>query len=297
MQAYLDLIEKTLTQGTLIENRTATAAYTMLGGLIEHDMQKGYPLLTTKKMPFRTIATELEFFIKGRTDKKWLQERHCHIWDEWCNPKKVAHIEARDERIARQRKEDDLGPIYGKQWRSFTSTPTPPAQNPHSSTPNQNSPVAIDQLQNLITELQKNPNSRRLLVSAWNPLDLPEMALPPCHVLFQVTVIEKTLSLTWFQRSADLMLGIPFNIASYALLLHLLAKESGYTEGKLIGMLSNIHIYENHRLAAEQQLERTPKPLPKITTPHFTSIFNWSYPDTHLQHYTHHPKIKLPIAI
>ncbi len=283
MQTYLKLVEETLNKGVLSTNRTDQRAYTIIGWLFRHDMAEGFPLLTTKQMAFKAIAAELEFFIKGLSDKRWLQERNCHIWDPWCNPQRVAHISDPVERKTAQANESELGPIYGKQWRAFSA--------PHTNAP------AVDQLQNLLTELKANPTSRRLVVSAWNPLELSSMALPPCHMLFHVTVLAGKLSLTWFQRSADLMVGVPFNIASYALLLQLLAKASGYEPGTLVGTFSNVHIYEGHKAAAHEQLKRLPKPLPQLQTPHFSSLFDWSYTDTHLVNYEHHPKLKFEVAV
>lgn len=290
MQIYLDIIKRILTEGTLKADRTGTGAYTVAGAMFEHDMSKGYPLLTTKKMPFKVMATELEFFIKGITDKEWLKERNCHIWDEWCNPEKVpyGHDEATKQKMAA---EPDLGPVYGFQWRHFGAR----YQNYDSDYTGQ----GTDQLKYVVDTLKTNPNDRRMLVSAWNPSVKHQMALPPCHYAFQVTVTDNKLNLLWNQRSVDVMLGLPFNIASYALLLHLLAKETGLHEGRLVGFLGDVHIYKNHVDGAKEQLSRDPNmyPLPRIETKNFTSIFAWQAGDTELIAYQSYPRIPLPIAV
>lgn len=290
MQAYLDIVKKVLEQGEQKTNRTGTDTIATAGAIFEHDMSKGFPLLTTKKMPYKVIASELEFFIKGITDKQWLQDRNNHIWDEWAYPKKAPY--GHDEEAQKKMKEErDLGPIYGFQWRHFNA----PYYNFQTDYSNQ----GVDQLKRVIEKLKTDPNDRRMIVMAWNPLALHEMALPPCHYGFQITVINGKLNLLWNQRSVDTMLGLPFNIASYATLLHLLAKESGLEEGKLVGFLSDVHIYVNHLDGAREQLSRDPNlyPLPKIITENFTSIFNWQYTDTKIEGYESHPSIKFNIAV
>ncbi len=288
MDAYLKIVEKVLREGLRKENRTGVPALTAPGIIFEHDLSAGFPLLTTKKVPFRLIASELEFFIKGITDKQWLQERNNHVWDEWCSPRKVPY--AHDAETKRQmREERDLGPIYGFQWRHFNA--------PYQGYDQDYSGLGVDQLKLLVEGLKKNPHDRRLIVSAWNPQQAAEMALPPCHYQFQVTVIDGTLHLMWSQRSVDTMLGLPFNIASYALLLHLLAKETGLREGKLTGFLSDVHIYENHAEKAREQLSRKPHPLPQIVTKNFTSIFDWQYTQTEVMDYQSHPRIDFEIAV
>lgn len=283
MKAYLDLVEKVLTEGKLKENRTGVSALSLAGAMLQHNMQDGFPLLTTKKMAFKAVRVELEFFIKGLTDKNWLKERGCHIWDEWCSPDHVPADATDEERKKIQMEENDLGPIYGFQWRNFGQS--------------KEIPKGVDQLAQVVDQLKTNPADRRMLVSAWNPLALPHQALPPCHVLFHLVVIDDHLNLTWFQRSCDLMLGIPFNISSYAILLHLLAKEAGLKEGMVTGMLSDVHIYENHIEGAKEQLTRSPLALPKIETQNFTSLFDWTYDQTTLVDYASHPKIAFPIAV
>ncbi|KKW17579.1 MAG: Thymidylate synthase [Candidatus Magasanikbacteria bacterium GW2011_GWA2_50_22] len=290
MRAYLDIVKKVLEQGVKKADRTGTGTLAIAGAMFEHDMAEGLPLLTTKKVPFKVVATELEFFIKGITDKQWLKDRNCHIWDEWCSPLKIPydHDEATKKKMADER---DLGPIYGFQWRHFGAD--------YASYDTNYSGQGVDQLKKLVETIKTNPNDRRMLVCAWNPIQLPEMALPPCHYNFQITVINGRLNLMWNQRSVDTMLGLPFNITNYALLLHLLAKETNLKEGGLIGFLGDVHIYLNHIDGAKEQLTRDPNlyPLPQIETKNFTSIFNWQHTDTELTGYQSYPKIPFKIAI
>jgi thymidylate synthase len=290
MKNYLDIVKKILEQGEQKNNRTGVDAITIAGAMLEHDMSQGFPLLTTKKTPFKTIATELEFFIKGITDKNWLKERNCHIWDEWANPQKVPYGHD-EETKGKMLAERDLGAIYGFQWRHFNA----PYQNYDTDYQGQ----GVDQFKKVIETLKSNPNDRRMIVMAWNPAQLGEMALPPCHYGFQLTVVNGKLNLLWNQRSVDTMLGLPFNIASYALLLHLLAKEANLAEGRLIGFLADTHIYVNHLEGAREQIGRDPKQyaLPKIQTEKFTSIFDWQASDTVLLNYESYPKIEFPIAV
>ncbi|MFH1509174.1 MAG: thymidylate synthase [bacterium] len=288
MKAYLDIVKKVLDEGILKETRQGTKAYTMAGVIFEHEMSKGYPLLTTKSVPLRLVSSELEFFIKGITDKDWLRERKNHIWDEWCSPEKVPY--SHDSKIQKQMMEEpELGPIYGWQWRNFGAEYV-----------EHNKPVkgkGIDQLKNVVEMLKKNPDDRRMIVSAWNPVDFHRMALPPCHYTWQVTTINGKLNLLWNQRSIDVALGLPFNIASYALLLHLLAKETGFAEGKLVGFLADTHVFENHVNGLKEQLLREPKKLPTLKTENFKSIFDWEYTDSEVENYEHHPRIKFDIAV
>ncbi|OGI16039.1 thymidylate synthase [Candidatus Micrarchaeota archaeon RBG_16_49_10] len=288
MKAYLDIVKKILKEGERKENRTGVDTIAIPGAMFEHDMAKGFPLLTTKKIPFRLISSELEFFIKGITDKKWLQERDNHIWDEWCTPDKVAygHDEATKKRMLQER---DLGPIYGWQWRNFGAKYQAYDKPPQCK--------GVDQLKNIVEKLKKDPTDRRMIVSAWNPVDFHRMALPPCHYSFQVTVIKDKLNLLWNQRSIDTALGLPFNIASYGLLLHLLAKESNLKEGKLVGFLGDTHIYVNHISGLEEQLKRKPFPLPKVRTEKFSTIFDWEYTDSKVEDYQSHPGIRFEIAV
>jgi thymidylate synthase len=290
MRSYLGIVKNILENGTMKDNRTGTGAISIAGAMFEHDMSEGFPLLTTKKVPFRLVASELEFFIKGITDKEWLKQRNNHIWDEWANPKKApyGHDEEAKKRMAEER---DLGAIYGFQWRHWNA--------PYGNHIFRCEGTGIDQLKKIVDKLKKDPSDRRMIVSAWNPSMLDQMALPPCHYGFQVTVIDGKLNLLWNQRSVDTMLGLPFNIASYALLLHLLAKEAGLKEGRLIGFLADTHIYANHVEGAKEQLSRDPEkyPRPKIETESFKSIFDWKYEDTKLIGYESYPTIKFDIAV
>lgn len=290
MRAYLDIVEKILKEGKKVDTRTGIKAYTIAGAIFEHDMSKGFPLLTTKKVPLRLIANELEFFIKGITDKKWLQDKNNHIWDEWAKPQ-LAPYGHDEESKKRMLEERDLGPIYGFQWRHFNA--------PYEKFDSDYTGKGIDQIKKVVETLKTNPRDRRMVVSAWNPQQFGEMALPPCHYAFQVTVIDGKLNLLWNQRSVDTMLGLPFNIASYALLLHLLAKESGLEEGKLVGFLADVHIYENHLKGAKEQLSRDTNKykLPKIETGNWKSIFDWSGEDTKVLDYQSYEKISFEIAV
>jgi len=351
MKAYTDIIQKILDTGYRKENRTGTDALTIGICCFEHDMSEGFPILTTKKLPWKRITAELEFFIKGLTTKRWLQDQNCHIWDDWCTSKslekydfseegiattaerlfslfeeqyayrkpiprlndkleKVNGYFKREERIWRQnygseqfdtvkddvRKlaqhlEEDLGPIYGFQWRHADAK----YRGPNADYTGE----GADQLEDLVNTLKTNPQSRRMIVDAWpkNRKVRDTMALPPCHYGFQVTTRGDKLDLAWNQRSVDVMLGLPFNIASYGLLLHLLAKEAGLKEGKLGGFLMDTHIYVNHIEGAREQLSREPLELPSIKTLYFTSIFDWSYQQTERVNYKSHPKITFDIAI
>lgn len=290
MKTYLDIVQKVLNTGELVSTRQGTPAFTMAGAYFEHDMSKGYPLLTTKKVPFRLVATELEFFINGITDKQWLIDRNNHIWDEWASPKKApyGHDEASKKKMLAER---DLGPIYGFQWRHFNA--------PYENYDTDYTGKGIDQLKILIEKLKSNPRDRRMIVNAWNPQQFSEMGLPPCHYSFQVTTINGKLNLLWNQRSVDTMLGLPFNIASYALLLHLLAKEAGMEEGKLVGFLADVHLFENHVDGAQEQLSRDPNKfaLPKLETEKWTSLFDWKAEDTKVIGYESYDRIQFEIAV
>lgn len=291
MKAYLDIVRRILETGERKENRTGVDAITVAGAMFEHDMAEGFPLLTTKRVPFKSVAVELEFFIKGLTDKRWLQERGCTIWDEWCLPSKVpyGHDEASK---AKMRAEPDLGPIYGYQWRNF-------GENYRYCIETGAAPNGVDQLAKLVETLKTNPGDRRMIVSAWNPAQLHEMALPPCHLLFQVTVVNGRLNLLWYQRSVDTMLGLPFNIASYGLLLHLLAKDAGLKEGKLVGFLADTHIYVNHVEGAKEQLGREPGVLPTVCTndTEWSGVLGWENFTTAIDGYDPQAKISFPIAV
>lgn len=290
MKAYLDIVKNVLENGEKVSTRQGTAAYTIAGAIFEHDMSKGFPLLTTKKMPFRLISTELEFFINGITDKKWLIDHNNHIWDEWASPQKApyGHDEISKKRMLEER---DLGPIYGFQWRHFNA--------PYEGYDADYSGQGIDQLKKVVETLKINPRDRRMIVNAWNPIQLEEMGLPPCHYSFQITTINEKLNLMWNQRSVDMMLGLPFNIASYALLLSLLAKETGLKEGKLVGFLADVHLFENHVRGAKEQLSRDHDkyPLPKVETENWKSIFEWKASDSKVLNYESYDRIPFEIAI
>ena len=288
MKAYLDIVKKILSEGVRKENRTGMDTISIAGVMFEHDMRNGFPLLTSKNVPFRLIASELEFFIKGITDKQWLLENNNHIWDEWCSPDKVVygHDAATQEKMKNER---ELGPIYGWQWRHFGAE--------YAAFDKPAIGEGKDQLKELVERMKKNPNDRRLIVSAWNPVDIPHMALPPCHYCFQVTITDGRVNLMWNQRSVDIALGLPFNIASYAILLHLLALETGLKEGRLVGFLGDTHIYLDHIAGLEEQLKRDLFSLSSIKTSSFSSIFDWKYQDTIVENYQHHPKIEFRIAV
>ena len=317
MKAYLDILENIMTNGHDVRmNRTGIPDIGLSAGAVfEHDMSTGFPLITTKKMGLKNIATELEFFLRGITDKKWLQDRNCHIWDEWANPIKVEQkyniatnklpkltdTEKTQIRNSIMDKERDLGPIYGFQWRHFGGEyqwnqkriDAKPTDNFNPQTP------GIDQVQNAIDKLKNNPNDRRILVSAWNPVAIPQMALPPCHVMHQLVVRDGKLSLIWTQRSCDMFLGVPYNIASYALLLLLYAKESGMEPGTLKGELHDAHIYQNHIPQVREQLSREPYPLPTVEIPNekWRGMLNWSAQDGFiLKNYVYHAKLRGDVA-
>jgi len=281
MKAYLDYLQYVLDNGVWTKNRTGVDTLACSGYMLVHDMKDGFPLLTTKKMGIRNIASELEMFIKGITSKKFLQDRKNHIWDEWCNPKKVPYGND-EETKAKMAAEDDLGPIYGAQWVNF---------NGDSEKGNQ--------LKNVIETIKKDPTSRRLIVSAWNPLQLDQMALPPCHLGFELLCYPEqgTMDIIWAQRSCDSFLGVPYDLASYALLLTLICKETGYKPGKVLGMLGNCHIYENHLDVVKEQLTRTPHKLPTIEIENFTSIWDWKYSDVKLLNYESEGKLVGAIAV
>jgi thymidylate synthase len=253
-------------------------------------MALGFPAVTTKKMALRVMMVELEAFIKGITDKRWLQERDCHIWDEWSNPKKVPYGND-EETHARMREESDLGPVYGFQWRHYGAEYEGPLADYAGK--------GIDQLAEIRRKIRENPDDRRMLVMAWNPTQLDQQALPPCHYGFQVTVLDGKLNLLWNQRSVDMGLGFPFNAASYGLLLHLLAKEAGLQEGRLVGFLSDVHIYENHLPMIERLLSRDPEkyPFPRAETDMPNGLDGWTYADTKIVGYKHYPPIGMKVAI
>ncbi len=288
MHQYLKILDEIIDEGDWKPNRTGIKAKSIPSAVFKHDMQNGFPLLTTKKMPFKLIASELEFFIKGLSDKAWLQERGNHIWDNWCNPAIIAYGHTEDIKND-MKKETDLGRIYGVQWRNWKSYD-------YMST----EPIIVDQLKNIIETIKTNPSDRRMICTAWNPGELDQMALPPCHLVWQVVMSGENfdiLNLNWYQRSCDAVLGLPFDIASYGLLMTLLCLETGKKMGRLTGFMGDTHIYENQMQRLQEQRKREPKPLPKMTIPNFNSIFNWIYEDRKLLNYSYWPAIKYPIAV
>lgn len=314
MKQYLELCEHVLQNGISKEDRTGTGTISTFGYQMRFDLQKGFPLLTTKRIPFRLIASELLWFIKGDTNIKYLLQHNNNIWNEWAFKKWVESDQysgpdmtdfglrsQTDEKFNKQYEEQmalfiqeilnneefastygELGNVYGKQWRAWEST----------------TGETIDQLKDVIETIKKNPDSRRLIVSAWNPEDVPSMALPPCHTLFQFYVLEGKLSCQLYQRSGDIFLGIPFNIASYALLTHLIAHECGLEVGEFIHTLGDAHIYSNHMGQINTQLSRNPKELPQLKiSDNFNSIFECEMEDISIENYNPHPTIKAPVAV
>ncbi len=288
MKSYLDIVQKILDKGIVKKDRTGVGTIAISGVIFEHDMSEGFPLLTTKSVPLRLVASELEFFLRGISDKKWLQERDNHIWDEWCSPAIVpyAHDSETKKKMLAER---DLGPIYGWQWRHFGAE--------YNGYKADYAGKGVDQVKRVVDLLKTNPDDRQMLVLAWNPMDIDKVIPPFCHYAWQVTVLDGKLNLMWNQRSIDVALGLPFNIASYGLLLHLLAKETGLKEGRLVGFLGDTHIYTNHVDGLKEQLTREPMNLPTIKTENFTSIFDWKYTDSEVENYDHHPRIKFEIAV
>lgn len=264
MQQYLDLLAHVMNHGTRKEDRTGTGTLSVFGYQMRFDLQQGFPCLTTKKLHLRSIFHELLWFLKGETNVKYLHENKVTIWDEWASP------------------EGELGPVYGYQWRSW---PTHDGR-------------FIDQISQVVQSIKHNPDSRRHIVSAWNVADIDQMALPPCHVLFQFYVANGTLSCQLYQRSADIFLGVPFNIASYALLTHMVAQVTGLKPGEFIHTFGDAHIYLNHTDQVKLQITREPFPLPSlILNPDIRNIFDFSFEDIKLEGYQAHPHIKGDIAI
>ncbi|KIG14831.1 Thymidylate synthase [Enhygromyxa salina] len=264
MRAYLDLVQRILDHGVEKTDRTGVGTKSIFGHQLRFDLAQGFPLVTTKKVHLRSIIHELLWFLRGDTNVAYLHEHKVSIWDEWA-----------DER-------GELGPIYGKQWRSW---PGPDGQT-------------IDQISALIEQLHRNPDSRRLVVSAWNVADLPQMALSPCHCLFQFYVAQGKLSCQLYQRSADVFLGVPFNIASYALLTMMIADVTGLGYGDFVHSFGDAHLYLNHLEQAREQLSREPRPLPTMTLARVpATLFEYRYEDFELRGYDPHPRIVAPIAI
>lgn len=264
MQPYLDLCRHILDKGVKKEDRTGTGTISVFGHQMRFDLQEGFPLLTTKKLHLKSIIYELLWFLQGDTNVRYLQKHGVRIWNEWAD------------------EEGELGPIYGKQWRSFSGA----------------NGKTVDQIAWVIQEIKQNPDSRRLVVSAWNPPEIDDMALPPCHVLFQFYVSDGKLSCQLYQRSADVFLGVPFNIASYALLTHMIAQVTNLQVGDFVHTLGDAHIYLNHVKQVKEQLTRTPYQRPKIQlNPQVQSIFDFTFDDIQLVDYQAHPHIKGVVSV
>jgi len=264
MKQYLDLLKRVLESGTQKSDRTGTGTRSVFGHQMRFDLADGFPLLTTKKLHLRSIAYELLWFLRGETNTKFLVDNKVSIWNEWAD------------------EQGELGPVYGKQWRSWST--------PDGGT--------IDQITEVVEAIRTNPDSRRLIVSAWNVSDVANMALPPCHLLFQFYVADGRLSCQLYQRSADVFLGVPFNIASYALLTMMVAQVTGLEPGDFVHTLGDAHLYDNHLEQAQLQLQREPRPLPTMSINSArTSIFDFEFEDFQLASYDPHPHIRAPVAV
>jgi thymidylate synthase len=264
MHEYHALLQDILQNGHERGDRTGVGTRGVFGRQMRFDLEKGFPLLTTKRLHVRSIIIELLWFLRGDTNIGWLKENGVSIWDDWAD------------------ENGDLGPVYGKQWRSWAA---PDGR-------------VIDQIQWVLDEIRTNPNSRRLIVSAWNPADVNDMALPPCHCLFQFNVMGGRLNCQLYQRSADVFLGVPFNIASYALLTHMMARATGLRPGEFVHTFGDAHLYLNHLEQAQLQLTREPRPLPTLwMNPEKTDLFGWTYEGFRIDNYNPHPHIKAAVAV
>lgn len=264
MKPYLDLLRDVLDNGVDRPDRTGTGTRSVFGRQVRYDLSQGFPLLTTKKLHIKSIVYELLWFLRGDTNVRWLQERGVRIWDEWAD------------------ENGDLGPVYGSQWRSW-----PDGRG-----------GTIDQIANVVQSVRLKPDSRRHIVTAWNPAEVDDMALPPCHCLFQFYVADGQLSCQLYQRSADLFLGVPFNIASYALLTQMVAQVTGLAPGAFVHTFGDLHLYHNHFEQAREQLRREPRPLPRLTlNPDRRGIFDFEFEDFMITGYDPHPSIKAEIAV
>jgi len=264
MQTYLELLRHVLNHGVQKEDRTGTGTLSVFGHQMRFDLARGFPVVTTKKLHLRSIIHELLWFLKGESNIRYLRENKVSIWDEWAD------------------ENGELGPVYGTQWRSWKTADG----------------RVIDQISDVVAQIKRNPDSRRLIVSAWNVADIDKMALPPCHAFFQFYVANGRLSCQLYQRSADLFLGVPFNIASYALLTHMMAHVTGLKPGEFVHTLGDAHIYSNHMEQVQLQLTREPLPLPELTlNPLITNIFDFSFDDIALVNYQSHAAIKAPVAV
>ena len=265
---YEDLVRTILRGGTLKSDRTGTGTISLFGQQMRFDLSHSFPLITTKKVFFRGIAYELLWFLKGSQNVRWLQENRVHIWDEWADPET-----------------GDLGPVYGVQWRSW---PAPTPEDPHHT---------IDQIAKVLDLIRTHPDSRRMIVTAWNPAQVDSMALPPCHALFQFYVADGRLSCQLYQRSCDMFLGVPFNIASYALLTLMMAQQADLEPGEFVWTGGDCHIYDNHVEQVLEQLSRQPYPYPTMRIRKADSIFSYQYEDFEVVDYQCHPAIKAPVAV
>lgn len=279
-QAYLNLLYQVLTEGTEKGDRTGTGTLSHFGAQLRFDLASGFPLLTTKKVHFKSIVYELLWFLSGSTHVDYLQKNGVRIWNEWATAEQTARF---------NRPEGDLGPVYGHQWRNYGAS-----QLDDGSYHND----GVDQIKQVVEQIKSNPNSRRLIVSGWNPGEAEQVALPPCHTLFQFFVADNKLSCQLYQRSADLFLGVPFNIASYALLTHMVAQVCGLDVGEFIWTGGDCHIYQNHREQVELQLTRSLYELPTLTlNPDVDDIFAFNYEDISVNGYESHPAIKAKVAV
>ena len=279
-QAYLDLLQYVMTNGTEKGDRTGTGTLSHFGAQLRFDLADGFPLLTTKKVHFKSIVYELFWFLSGSTHVDYLQQNNVRIWNEWATADQTARF---------NRPAGDLGPIYGHQWRNYGATKREDGSYDNDG---------VDQITEVIEQIKTNPNSRRLIVSGWNPKEADQVALPPCHTLFQFFVADNKLSCQLYQRSADLFLGVPFNIASYALLTHMVAQVCGLEVGEFVWTGGDCHIYQNHREQVELQLTRSLYELPTLTlNPDIKDIFAFTFDDISIEGYESHPAIKAKVAV
>jgi thymidylate synthase len=280
MQAYLDLLQKVLEEGTDRDDRTGTGTRSLFGYQMRVALADGFPLLTTKRVHLKSIIHELLWFISGRTHVGPLQEAGVSIWDEWATAEQTARF---------GRKEGDLGPVYGHQWRNFGATPRADGSYEQDG---------VDQLQEAIRQIRQTPESRRIIVTGWNPKEANQVALPPCHTLFQFYVVDGRLSCQLYQRSADVFLGVPFNIASYALLTMMVAQVTHLQPGDFVHTFGDVHLYRNHFEQARLQLSREPRPLPQMRLdPSVKELLDFRYEHFALSSYDPHPRIPAPVAV
>jgi thymidylate synthase len=280
MKQYHDLLRRILAEGAIRDDRTGTGTIGVFGHQMRFDLGMGFPLVTTKKLHLKSIVWELVWFLNGRTDNQWLNEHGVTIWDEWATAEQCARF---------GRAPGDLGPIYGHQWRNFGATRLPDGTYAKDG---------VDQIAWVLGEIRRNPHSRRLIVTGWNPQEQGEVALPPCHTFFQFYVQDGALSCQLYQRSADSFLGVPFNIASYALLTHVVAQVCGLRAGTFVHTIGDAHIYRNHLEQVNLQLSREPRPLPRLVlNPALARLEDLVLSDVVIEGYDPHPAIKAPVAV